>query len=153
MCKLSSVSSTVATKLLQKVDSIVPRVHTERMDTRQLLSQLNGLITQIEQIKADINSKYETPEMIEARKKSEKGLCCYCGEPHGDDRILRGDHQRCHKKIQRAVASKEITDEQAIRRGWILPPDPGGRKVDPDDPIGRFLAEKEATPKARKKRQ
>lgn len=122
------------------------------MNVREIQQTIRSVIEQLNALSDSISARTDTPESIEAERRVNSGLCCYCGEPHGDSVIYRGAHEKCYKKVQRAVISKEITDEQAVRRGFWLPADKGGRKPDLSDPLARMIAEKASSPKARKKR-
>lgn len=64
-----------------------------------------------------------------ARDRHSQGLCTYCGERiAGREPQVRGAHQKCHKRIRRMVTSGEITEQQAVDRGYLLVGKVGGRK-------------------------
>lgn len=151
MQSLSSVTSVVTGKNTKNIDlPCVVSSNRATMNNREILQHVKAVIEQLTTLVDTLSTKLETPEMVIAQKRSNSGLCCYCGEPHGDDKVYRGDHEKCYKKIQRLVSSKESTDEQAVRRGWWLPAEKGGRRFSNTDPIGKFKAEK--TTISRKKR-
>jgi len=152
MSRVSSVPSALPDKFPKNLDIASLISCNAAMNTRELQHSLRSIIEQLSLIVESLAAKSETPEMLEAVKRNNQGLCCFCGEPHGEGVIYRGDHEKCYKRVSRTIASKEITDEQAVRRGWWLPADKGGRKVDASDPISKYKQEKSPTPKSRKKR-
>lgn len=141
---MSAIVSSVTGKFGVNIDSFLPVMDSTIMETRAVQQHIRSVIEQLTRLLDNLSAKSETPEMQVAREKSEKG----------DDVIYRGDHQKCYKRVWRVIHAKEITEEQAIRRGWMLPAEQGGRKIsDPTDPIAKFMAEKVVTPRPRKKRQ
>jgi hypothetical protein len=100
----------------------------------EILKQVDKLIYQMEQLRLLVKeSPSEMPK--DAIEKSARGLCTYCAEKLGDGRQFRGAHEKCYKRVNRAINSGEITDAQAVARGYILPGDKGGRPVAANDPI------------------
>lgn len=64
----------------------------------------------------------------QAKRRAEKDLCTYCGDPvKPGEEAHRGAHGRCYKRIKREIAAGEITDNQAVNRGYYLPGSRGGR--------------------------
>lgn len=154
MCCVSSVTSTVPTKFVKSIDGRVASIQDTLMNNRQIANALKSIIEQLSNLLSDISYQSgDTPEAKEAKVKAEKGICCYCGDKHDDTEVFRGDHERCYKKVMRAIAQKVVTEEQAISRGWILPRDPGGRKRDADDPIAQVIKSKSAKTKQPRKSQ
>lgn len=104
------------------------------MTDRQKLTRALKLLTEarksLELIAAElIDLQQPSASETRATEVSSDGLCTFCEEPIlGDEPHFRGAHQRCYKKINRAINSGEINDEQAVRRGWFLPPGRGGRR-------------------------
>lgn len=99
-----------------------------------ILKHVDKVIQQLEQLRLLVKaSEPESPK--EAQEKAAKGLCTYCAEKLGTGRSFRGAHEKCYKRVNRAINSGEITDAQAVARGYILPGGSGGRPVNPGDPI------------------
>lgn len=104
------------------------------MQSVEILRQVDKVIQQMEHLRLLVKSS-GTASPKEALEKAEKGLCTYCAEKLGDARAFRGAHERCYKRVNRAINSGEITDAQAVARGYILVGGVGGRPVSMDDPI------------------
>lgn len=106
------------------------------MNRKEVVKRLTILIEQVQHIKAMVE---EMPSAIPdgAVQRAEGGLCVYCGEVLDDGgRKFRGAHERCYKRVNRAINSGVITEQQAVARGYILPvEEKGGRKPDSNDPI------------------
>ncbi len=153
MCNVSSVMSSVPTKLEKYLDSLVTITQDRGMlNNRKIATSLKSVIEQLSYLLEDLSFQSDnTPEAKEAKVKAEKGICCYCGELHDDTEVFRGDHERCYKKVMRAIAQKVVSEEQAISRGWILPRDGGGRKRNADDPIAKAISAKSVKPKRPRK--
>lgn len=97
------------------------------MDRKKLLEAIQALKLQANILESLVSESISEAEE-EAVRRNNQGLCTYCGEPHGSGRVIRGAHERCHKRINRAVNAFEHTDAQVVKRGWLLPKDFGGRK-------------------------
>ena len=88
-----------------------------------------------------------------ALRRSAKGNCVYCDEQIEEgEKHFRGAHQRCYKKVNRLINAGQISEDTAIERGWILPAERGGRPLDADDPIAKYLAEAQQIAKAARKK-
>ena len=82
-----------------------------------------------------------TPE--EAQRRAELKLCTICGEPlpeprpgkkRSDD---RGADNKCYVAVIRAIRAGEITDDEAVAWGWLLPAKKGGRPRSPNSAATR----------------
>lgn len=115
----------------------------DRAKLNRALKLLADARKSLELIEVELgDSQKPSEDQLRAAKIAEKGLCIFCEEPIvGDEPQFRGTHQRCYKKVNRAINSGEINDEQAVRRGWILPANKGGRP--PGDVAIRLSADRE----------
>lgn len=118
-------------------------------------SEIAKLAEKIAELSAKLAEmvKDEPPPTVpkEALEKAAKGLCTYCADPLDSGRIFRGAHERCYKRINRAIHAGEITEQQAVSRGYMLLGEKGGRPADPNDPITASKAPPSA-PKRKTKR-
>jgi len=101
----------------------------------EISKRIDQIMVQLTQVKSLLDTRV-TAESKEAIRRAEQGLCTYCSEKlEPGERAFRGAHQRCYKRVNRAINAGTITDQQAINRGWVLVSDPGGSKVPDNDPI------------------
>lgn len=112
---------------LRSIDFSANSFFNPSMDKKKLLDAIKALELQTNILKSLVTDTISEAEE-EAVRRNNQGLCTYCGEPHGSSRIIRGAHQSCHKKINRAINAFEYTDAQIVKRGWLLPKEQGGRK-------------------------
>lgn len=119
------------------------------MDKKEIYRLLDAISTQAQQVRELIAASTTAAEK-QAIEEVSKDICPYCKESTKNERTVRGTHVRCHKKINRAINSLEISDIQAVRRGWMLESDKGGRRYAEDQPIPKAAATK-ATSRTKKK--
>lgn len=109
---------------------------------QEIVDQMDAMILQLSTLRDTLEGSVPEAEK-NALERVSKSQCTYCGENIiGDEVVFRGAHQRCYKKVNRAVHSGTITDDQAVSRGWVLPADRGGRKTAPNDPLTQLKKER-----------
>lgn len=76
-------------------------------------------------------------------------VCVCCDEPlEAGERTYRGAHERCYKKVTRAISAGKITDDEAVNEGLLLPREKGGRRYAAEDPLATMIARKRARKKS-----
>jgi hypothetical protein len=99
------------------------------MDTKLLVEKIDFLISKLNELRdIAIDAVPELPEW--AKERHELGKCLFCNEIYGDSVIVRMDHERCYRKVERSIKKGDITEKQAIESGLVGPPSPVGRKKD-----------------------
>lgn len=103
-------------------------------------NEIAKLLAKLTEVAAQLQCAFENREPDappEALEKAALGLCLYCAEVLDDGgRTFRGAHERCYKRVNRAINAGTLTEIQAVERGYILPvTSKGGRRPPPDDPI------------------
>lgn len=92
---------------------------------------IDEVIKALEHLRSFVDVLPKEPEIpMEAEVMLKKNRCLFCGDNFDGTRVIRGVHQKCHQKIRRMIESKEITNKQAIERGYWLPRGDGGRPTD-----------------------
>ena len=82
------------------------------------------------------------PESIEQEEKA--GICHACKQPRRPgETISRGLHERCYKRIKRAMQSGSVNEAYLISQGRIAPRKPSGRKLG-DDELAKVIAQLES---------
>jgi DNA repair exonuclease SbcCD ATPase subunit len=119
------------------------------MDKKEIYRLLDSISQQAHQVRELIEQTSSTAER-KAVEEVKKHICPYCKESTKGERTVRGAHVKCHKKVNRAINALEITDDQAVRRGWLLAAEKGGRSFAKDQPVPR--AEASQTKRVRKKK-
>jgi sRNA-binding protein len=77
----------------------------------------------------------------------EANRCLYCGQKL-EGKVTRGCHQACYSLIKQRIGRGKLTQEEAIRRGWMNPvADSPGRRSKRPDPM-RDTPEEERNPVA-----
>jgi hypothetical protein len=95
----------------------------------KIIEKVKAYLGQLEVLLSENRKEPQPP--AEALKKAESSICLLCDNVIGrDEKKWRGCHERCHQKISRQIKSGEVTDKQAITRGWWLPKKKGGRTPD-----------------------
>lgn len=106
-----------------------------KIQIRDLKDHIKTIERHLDSIKALVSDE-TTEDEEEAIRRVEDGCCVYCGEEVlKGETVFRGAHQRCYKRVRRVIASGEITEDQAISRGWLLVTGKAGRKLDENDPL------------------
>ena len=96
-------------------------------NTESIKLRLANLAREIQAIYEILDQ--EEPELpIEAQQKLAAGLCLECGKPiSSQEKSKRGCHERCHRKILRAIDRGKYTEFAAISAGHLAPKGKGGR--------------------------
>ncbi len=98
-----------------------------RMDPNAIAEKLSSLIEELQSLHRMIS---EGPGTLpaEARSMLKKRICLGCGKPiPADERSVRGNHEACWKRIQRAIEAGRMTEDEAIQNGFLAPKRTGGR--------------------------
>lgn len=96
------------------------------MESKQVAEALESIINHLMALKRSIESDH--PQMPDhAIEKQKKGICLFCNLPLGDSVVVSSDHERCYRKIMRAIKKGETTMNEAIAAGLVGPPKSGGR--------------------------
>lgn len=79
----------------------------------------NALVRWLEEIDS---GKPNVPSDVQERVAAlvAKKRCLFCNEPYGDEKITRGDHQKCYSKLDYRFRRKRLTERQAIEQGLLL---------------------------------
>lgn len=94
--------------------------------TESIKLRLANLAREIQAI-YEILSEEEPELPTEAQKRLDAGLCLECGKPISNERAKRGCHERCHRKVLRAIEKGKYTEYAAISAGHLAPKGKGGR--------------------------
>lgn len=63
-----------------------------------------------------------------SRVKKDMSTCVTCGKPIPEGhRPVRGAHYKCYRRLIRMVREGLISEDEVVRSGKLLPPEPGGR--------------------------
>lgn len=130
------------------------------MNVKTIASKLDAAMQLILAAKAELTPTQEpaksTPE--KAASLGEEGKCTICqklleSDPKKPDKLkqIRGACPACHKKVNRLLVEGTITDEEAVKRGWLREAKKGGRPFSPGSP-GYQLMQEQYESKQRKKR-
>lgn len=97
------------------------------MDATKLIEQIDSAMAMLTAVRLALaSSRPKIAETIAAEEAA--GICHYCKEPLGDEKPIRGCHQRCNQRIARSRKSGEISEEELLEAGLIGPPKQAGRK-------------------------
>jgi hypothetical protein len=94
--------------------------------------QLDDLVKRMDAAEAQIRRlRFGVEATPEAIKKAEQGICIFCDKPLDGPRGSRGLHQRCYRKLDRDLPSKDMDWDDAVEAGLCLPLGKVGRKPIP----------------------
>lgn len=98
------------------------------MDTDHINKRLNSIVAEIQLIYQLVNDD-EPRFPDEAQELLKSRVCLECGLPiaANDRRAKRGCHEKCHRRILRAIDSGKYTEFDAISNGKLAPSQTGGR--------------------------
>ncbi len=115
------------------------------MDTQQFIKRLESAIAELTALRSEmLSSGASVPATIEEEVRA--GVCHYCKESLADDTVIRGLHQRCYRKVKRAIDEGHATEASFMQVGKLGPPGRQGRK--PSQQMLDTLAEAQAVDKA-----
>lgn len=120
----------------EKKDKIVD------MDNQEVNERINSLIAELELLRRVITQGQAIFPRFAEKSVAER-RCLDCGLPLGSAKVVRGCHESCHKRISRAIERGELTDDDAISKGWLTPASGGGRPRRADTKSGSFLAKQQ----------
>jgi len=97
------------------------------MDTQTVKDRLANIIRDATRL-YEMISDTEPSLPPAAQERFDKGEeCLECKQALGKGRVKRGCHERCYRRIVRAIEKKKYTDFDAIRAGSLAPKQSGGR--------------------------
>jgi hypothetical protein len=109
------------------------------MDIQTVSARIEALILELRQLQTLVlDGVPEFPQ--EAGDRLASGKCLTCGKPL-DGRVLRGNHERCHKRVIRRIRDGELTESEAITAGLLTMSSSGGRPRILDDRLHQVIAE------------
>jgi hypothetical protein len=102
---------------------------TMDMDVQKIKNQIDILANHLQALRDLVSEKLpDLPQRAIAR--IEKNECLSCGKPLEETppvKIVRGNHERCYRKITRSIQKGLTTENAAITAGMLTHPDQGGR--------------------------
>lgn len=97
------------------------------MDTQTIKDRLAAISREILAIYELINES-EPSLPPEAQERFDSGICLECENPFDEgETAKRGLHEKCHRRVLRAIQAGKYTELQAIKQGRLAPKGQGGR--------------------------
>ena len=118
----------------------------------KLTERIDRIINELVAIKEELESK--SPKLPKASAELlKRGICLGCREKIGDERSIRGCHEKCYRKAMRSTRQTGVSEVTLIREGLLAPREAPGRKVQTDSPLDSFLKEQETKPRKKRGKQ
>jgi phage FluMu protein Com len=98
----------------------------------EVVREIDRIIQALVDLKSSLavkDKKLKPSSPAEAKTRENADRCTVCNKEldviDGKVKRIRGACPACHKKVNRLIISEEMTDEDAVKRGWFLPANKG----------------------------
>jgi hypothetical protein len=113
------------------------------MNRERLANRLQTIILQLQSIQSELAASAPALPPEAAQRLADR-VCLLCGKKIAKaEHPLRGDHEKCYRRVGRRVKAGEISDAGAVEAGLWAPRGEAGRPslpVDQLDKLGQAVA-------------